>query len=132
MAPLNLAKCLELAGQVEQALELLGSLIARNPADTSALGRLVFLLHDRGQGAEAMASSLRTRELAPQDPRAHNCLGVSCALQHRNEEAIVAYRAALALAPNSGDSWNNLGAALHEVRRLRRGHERLSRSLAHQ
>jgi len=57
----------------------------------------------------------RAVERVPGEPEFHNNLGLVLAATDRNDEAIAAYRAALALKPGHVGAWNNLGLALYST-----------------
>src|SRR6185436_19573571 len=60
----------------------------------------------------------RTAVARPQEPEFHNNLGLALAAADRHDEAIAAFRRALAVKPDHATAWNNLGLVLNAARRL--------------
>ena len=69
---------------------------------------------DKKQYDAAIPAWKKALELAPEDPRGHNNLGVALVESGRFDEAIVEYRRSIELNPNSSQTHNNLGSALAE------------------
>jgi tetratricopeptide (TPR) repeat protein len=61
---------------------------------------------------EAITEFLKTLEIDPQFPKAHNSLGVALAGRGQSDEAIAHYQQALELNPDYAEAHSNLGLAL--------------------
>ncbi len=91
-----------------------------DPQDLQANSNLAAALLATGRREEAAAQLRRTNELKlrkaaadnPSDPAPHNALGVLLLDAGRPEDAIVEFRTALGLEPNSAPAHANLGRAL--------------------
>jgi tetratricopeptide (TPR) repeat protein len=75
-------------------------------------------LADKKQYESAIPAWKKALELAPEDPRGHNNLGVALVESGRMDEAIAEYRKSIELNPNSSQTHNNLGSALAEQGRV--------------
>ncbi len=73
---------------------------------------------DKKQFDAAVPAWKKALELAPDDPRGHNNLGVALVETGRIDEAIAEYRKSLEFNPASSQAHNNLGSALAERGRL--------------
>jgi Flp pilus assembly protein TadD len=69
-------------------------------------------LADEGEYEAALPQWQKAVQLSPDEPLAHNNLGVALAEKGRAEEAIRHYRKALELDPQYPEAYNNLGEAL--------------------
>lgn len=73
---------------------------------------------EKQQFAPAVPAWRQAVEANPDDPRAHNNLGVALAGTGKTQEALAEYRRALELNDQSSQTHNNLGSALAEEGRL--------------
>lgn len=75
---------------------------------------------DMQEGRPADGEARIRRALARRSdvPDFHNNLGLCLRAQHRLEEAIASYRAALDLHPGYAPAWSNIGLDLHKLGRL--------------
>ena len=71
-------------------------------------------LADKKKFDEAISAWKNALELAPDDPRGHNNLGIALFEVGKFDDAIAEYRKSIQLNPNSSQTHNNLGSALAE------------------
>jgi tetratricopeptide (TPR) repeat protein len=86
--------------------------IARNPGCWMACNNLANLLLLRGQNTEAESICRMALASDSNQPEVRSTLGIALGNEGRIDEAIVQYRAAVALNPRFEDAYNNLGNAL--------------------
>ena len=89
--------------------------LAVQPGHPLAQHFLGVILYQRQDVAAALPLLQRSVEAVPAEPEFHNNLGLALAAGEREEEAIAAFRAALALKSEHAVAWNNLGLALQSV-----------------
>jgi Flp pilus assembly protein TadD len=75
-------------------------------------------LAKRKEFAAAVPAWRKALELAPDDARGHNNLGLALAETGKIEEAIAEYRRSLELDPRSSQTHNNLGSVLAQAGRM--------------
>ncbi len=123
LVPLDLrrriASLAELRGRPELAARELSAVIAEDPEDAEARGRLARIhlargvqLARRGEHARAARQLERAAELDPEDATARTSLGAAFAELGRLDEAIDATREAVRLAPRDAAAHANLGLLL--------------------
>ncbi|MCZ7680336.1 MAG: tetratricopeptide repeat protein [Sandaracinaceae bacterium] len=123
LVPLDLrrriASLAELRGRPELATRELSAVIAEDPDDAEARGRLARIhlargvqLARRGAHARAARHLERAAELDPEDATARTSLGAALAELGRLDEAIDATREAVRLAPRDAAAHANLGLLL--------------------
>ena len=95
-----------------------------------ALHYLGVVHYQRRQAREALPLLERAATIVPGEPEFHNNLGLALAALDRNEDAIAAYRNAVALKTDHAIAWNNLGLALVALNRLDEAIEAYRRSIA--
>ncbi len=117
------------AGRPEEAFRILRALGPAAADDPLALQLWAMLLPDSQRG-EALALNARAVRIAPGDAQAHYNLGVRLQGYERLDEAILAYRQALALDPNSLGALNNLSDLLRRRGRSEEGWPLMARYLA--
>jgi len=91
--------------------------LAIDPDNPIAYNNLGTAFYEQGLVRESMPYFERALAIRDSE-RSHAWLGLALADQGRLDEAIVHYRAGLALDPESVDTHNNLGAALAQLGRL--------------
>ena len=119
--PLDEAIALQKAGDRRKAEGAYRALIAAEPENHEAFGRLGILLLDDGRVPEAETLLRRALELAPDSPTGHFHLGRALSRQHRLGEAITAYEAAVACDPGFAGAVNNLAAIAKDQGRFHEG-----------
>jgi tetratricopeptide (TPR) repeat protein len=115
-----LARGLERAGAVKEAVALLRDANRRHPADfwiTFTLGNLFSQLSPPRQD-EAVAYYRAALAMQPRSPAVHLNMGAALAGQGRLDEAIASYRQAIALDPKAAHSHLALGNALRQKGQL--------------
>jgi hypothetical protein len=117
------------AGRGEEALALLRALGPAAADDPLALQLWAVLLPEAQHG-EALALNARAARIAPGDAQAHHNLGVRLQGHDRLDEAILAYRQALALDPEFLGALNNLSDLLRRRDRSEEGWALMARYLA--
>lgn len=75
-------------------------------------------LHQRGQLAAAESIYRQILAQAPGSTEAHVYLGIALFDQHRFEESVASYRAALKIQPQFPIGWNNLGNSLRMLNQI--------------
>src|SRR3569833_2233175 len=101
-------------GRLADAEQLYRQALAADPHHSPSLHRLGIIAHHAGR--PDIAADLLARAVA-RDGRVgeyQGHLGLALGALGRTEEAIAAFRKALALAP-AADTWNNLGALLAQT-----------------
>lgn len=113
----GLADALEAMGRSEDALSALEKAIALRNDYVGALLNSVALLRKKGRLDVAAAYSRRVLEVEPDNPLAHNALGICLQGLDRPSEAEASYRLALAFNPNSPEAKTNLASLLQTMGR---------------
>jgi tetratricopeptide (TPR) repeat protein len=103
--------------QFPAAIELIGRAISLRPDFADFRTNLAAVFKAAGRLPEAEAECRHAIRLAP-SARAYYALGTVAQLQGRLDEAIVAYRQALALNADHAEAHSNLGTALQSLGRL--------------
>jgi Tfp pilus assembly protein PilF len=106
---LELAFLLEDAGRMDEAVDILQSLVERHPGEDRAWSRLGGLLQQLGRLEEAEAACVKAVELAPERPEVFNNLATVQRLRGRLDDAEANARRALALRGDFSSGWDNLG-----------------------
>ena len=75
-------------------------------------------LADKGKYDAAVPAWNKALELAPEDPRGHNNLGIALVAIGKFDDAVGEYKKSLELNPSSSQTHNNLGSALAEMGRI--------------
>jgi tetratricopeptide (TPR) repeat protein len=99
------------------AIELIGKAIALRPDFADFRTNMAAVFKAAGRLPEAETECRHAIRLAP-SAKAYYALGTVSQLQGRLDEAIEAYRQALALKPDYAEAHSNLGTALHAVGRF--------------
>ena len=100
------------AGRGEAAAALYRKILAKVPGHPGAHHGSGLLLLARGKTAAALEHLDRAVAAAPARPLYRFNHGLALSRAGRDEEAITAYRQAVALKPDFADAWNNLGLLL--------------------
>lgn len=106
------------AGQVEEAVDLIGQAIAADDSDPSCHNNLAVALNRLGRGEAAEAASRRAVELDAGYADGHVNLALSLENQGRLEDAEAAYRRAIEATPGHINAHNNLGNLLRRLGEL--------------
>ena len=99
-------------GQLAEAGEVYGAILAALPDEPTALHFSGLLAHQQEQSAEALARIRRSLELEPERADWHSNHGVVLKAEGRIEEAASAFRQAIALDPAHVNAHSNLGVML--------------------
>jgi tetratricopeptide (TPR) repeat protein len=86
--------------------------------------------YQRGQFGDAQPLIERSRTQVPQEAEFHNNAGLLYAAMDRIDDAVAAYRDAIARRPNHVTAWNNLGLALNQRNDLTGAIDSYRRALA--
>lgn len=105
-------------GRREQALELYGDVLERNPAHPGARNNRAIALYRSGRLDEAAAELEALVRRHPNHADAFNNLAAIAVDQREWQRAASAARRATRLAPHMVEAWNNLGIALDELGEL--------------
>jgi tetratricopeptide (TPR) repeat protein len=100
---------------VAKAIEALEMKLARNPGSAADLHELAGLKLSSGDSEGAIAAYSSCLTFAPQNPGAHNNLGVALLKAGRFRDAIASLETALALQPGYLRALVNLAKALREL-----------------
>ena len=111
----NLGVVLAERRELDEAEQVLRSVLARAPRDPAAHNALGVTLHQAGRLAEALDVFARGAALAPRDDGVRNNYGRTLRDAGRAQEALVEIRAALALNPGNVMALLNLGNALRDT-----------------
>lgn len=120
MAHHNVAALLEKNGYDDAAAEHYRAAFASDPSSSHAHYQLGELLNRQGKFAEAatqFAEAIRVTPAKYITAKMHNNLGVALFSAGRNDEAIAAFKAALAADPNDWLTHRNLATALYNAGR---------------
>jgi tetratricopeptide (TPR) repeat protein len=118
------------AGANERAVELLGAVIAAEPALPDAHQALGDRLLDLGRLRPAIESYRETLRLRPADSNASLSLGLALERAGRIGEALDAWGRAVLLDPANSQAWYQLARVHFEARRWGPAAEALERSIA--
>ncbi len=102
------------AGELEAAEAGYREILAGSPDSARVLGMLGVLLHQKGEGEEALRLLERAETLDPADPDLRNNRGNVLKELGRFSEAEAAYRSVLEIAPDHARAMTNLGVCLRE------------------
>jgi Flp pilus assembly protein TadD len=129
-ARLNQAFNLLRHGRTQEAMSIASDVASRSPNSADALHLLALCRRGDGDDAGATAAFERARHLAPNDPR---LLGNNANHLRRIGElaqAIELHRRALAITPENGEGWMNLGLTLIDTSDAAGACEALERAVA--
>ena len=101
--------------ELQGAEALCRARIAAGLADASTHRQLAAICGQTGRWPELREHSLRALALDPEDPRAHNFLGLAHRQAGEAEEAIACFGRALAIRPAYPGALNHLGITLQEL-----------------
>jgi tetratricopeptide (TPR) repeat protein len=104
--------------ELDRAEALARQLVAMEPDNGAAFGRLAWVLTERGRYAEAIEAARQAIELDPNNYAAWANLGFAAIELDRRDEAIAASREALRLRPGLVSATTNLVAALRAAGQL--------------
>ncbi|MBL8378093.1 MAG: tetratricopeptide repeat protein [Burkholderiales bacterium] len=105
------ASLLEGAGRRAEAEAAYRAALGIDPAHYGALTNLGLLLCRDSDYGPGIALLERAAAAAPQSAQAHLNLGAALEHARRNEEALVAYEAALTIAPDNALAWHDRASA---------------------
>ena len=117
------------AGLLDQATDLLDRVLALRPDDAEALDLSGLVAIARGDFVQAIVRTGKAARLQA-SPRYHSNFGVALGHAGRHEEALTAYRQALALRPAYPEAHNNLGISLRSLGQLQAAQAAFSEALA--
>lgn len=109
----QLGMALAEAGRPSEAVEMLRPLA--DAGDAQTLNALGVALSDAGQPGEAVGILQQAVQKYPNDPKAHENLGIVMLRMERVPEARDHLRRALELNPDLPIAWNTLGVALYRL-----------------
>jgi arylsulfatase A-like enzyme/Flp pilus assembly protein TadD len=109
----QLGMALAEAGRPSEAVEMLRPL--SDAGDAQTLNALGVALSDAGQPGEALGVLQKAAQKYPNDPKAHENLGIVMLRMERVPEARDHLRRALELNPGLPIAWNTLGVALYRL-----------------
>lgn len=110
------------ANNNDQAIALANALTVRFPDHPLGWKVLGAALGKEERYEESVFAQRRAQNLSPEDPEAHNGLGVTYLKINQPSEAELSFRKALALRPKYADAHANLGNALKELERFEEAH----------
>ncbi len=110
--PFEYALSLLRRGELEQAIPLMGSLLAANPANLDILYNLGMAYSDTGQTEDAIELLSRAVEIDPESANTFVALGVAYQRNGEPSKALEALRSAVALDPANSYAHRNLGGIL--------------------
>lgn len=114
-ARFNLARALQLQGNITGAVRQFREASRLAPRDDSILVGLANALQDQDRTGEAATELRRAIALNPNAAEAHNNLGVALGMLGRLDEAVEHFRRALQIRPDYPDAERNLAAALQAI-----------------
>ncbi|MBD1868470.1 CHAT domain-containing protein [Cyanobacteria bacterium FACHB-471] len=118
----NLGIVLARRGRLQEAADAYHEAIRLDPNLANAYNNLAEVLQDLGQPQEAERAQEQARAVLNSADStnviAYINLGRALGNQGKHEEAIAAYRCAIALNPTLGTTYNNLGNSLRSLERL--------------
>jgi serine/threonine-protein kinase len=114
---INLAKCLQLLGNIDEAVATLRKLQEFDPGNRVVANQLPSLAGRRGELGDTEAQYRKTLEVNGPSAGAHVGLGAVLHRQGREEEAIAEFNKAIQLEPGFPLAHLNLGFALDDVGR---------------
>jgi Flp pilus assembly protein TadD len=113
----NLGNGLSALGRNEDALRAFEQSVAIAPNNGLSQRNLALQYLQQNDFPNAVAHAREAVRLTPADPAAHNLLGLALIGEQKIEEAIVEFRASLALEPNSNDAAGYLERTLKAIGR---------------
>jgi Flp pilus assembly protein TadD len=119
-----------LRGDLIQAERLYRALLEDDPRDADALYFLGVIALMSGLGMEASDLSQKAIDVRPKDPAFWFVLAIACHNERRLQEAVDAWRTAVALDPDYAIARNNFGSVLVDHGQFDEGREQLERVLA--
>ncbi|MEW4490425.1 sulfotransferase [Thalassoglobus sp. JC818] len=111
-----LAQISSLQGKTRDAVSCMESVVRDQPRNGIYRAHLAEALRLAGDLQRAIEVARCAVEIAPEEPDAHNCLGLALFAAEKTDEAIDAFTEATRLSPETSGYWNNLGTALRKVR----------------
>jgi len=114
---LSFSRRLTTQGRLTEAIPLLQSIIAHNPADAEAQRLLASSYYQIGQQDQARCAFERLVALCPEDPNARSDWATALAASRQWAAAERVFRQALARQPDAVESLSNLGIVLHHLNR---------------
>lgn len=105
-------------GDVDAAEHAYREALERDPGHPLALHFLGVVRYQQGRAAEALPLLESAAARVPQEAEFHNNLGLALSALDRDEDAVAAHRAAIALRSGHATAWNNLGLALTAMNRV--------------
>ena len=123
-----LATVLQESERIDEAIEVLGRLVADGDASDAARVQFGLLLSETGKAQDAEAI---LAPLAAQEPTAQilNGYGTAIAEQGRPREAVEQFRRAIALDPNHAPSYQNIGIVALRMNDVQTAQNQLTRAL---
>jgi Flp pilus assembly protein TadD len=126
----NLGNLLRQQGRLQDAEQSYRHALARDRTHAASLLGLARTLNDLGKHSAAEAEARVLVEMHGGDPQSWSALAMTLRDQGRFPEAEVAYRKAIAIAPDYGPAHHNLGALLERTDRAEAALEALERARA--
>ena len=117
------------SGLLTSAAELLDRVLADCPDDAEALDLSGLVAIARGNFVQAIARTGKAARLQA-SPRYQSNFGVALGHAGRHEEALAAYRQAIALRPDYPEAYNNLGISLRYLGQLQAAQDAFTEALA--
>ena len=109
---MTMATAFHRRGQLAEAEEVFGKVLAVVPDHPIALHFSGVVAHQRGRSDEGIARIRRSLEIEPDRADWYSNLGIIFKAQGKVDEAVDAYRHAIALDPEHANAYSNLGALL--------------------
>lgn len=116
--------------RLQEAIAAFERTVQLAPEDPSSSFNLAVCENLAGQAAKAASRLQALLSRFPGIAAGWQALGNACAAQHRTDDALAAYRRALALEPNLVGTWVNLGVTCLEAGRIVDAGDALRRALA--
>lgn len=125
----NLVQALVMSGQHEKAEALIGKLLGKRDDPSELLYLQALSLMRSGKGEAALKAAAKAVDANPSHAKAHNLRGMVFSDMGRDIEAVAAYQASLAAAPDAPDTLSNLSLPLSRLSRTNEGLAALRRAL---
>lgn len=113
----NLGNALSALGRRDEALQAFERAVAIDPANGLSQRNLALQYLEGNDFANAVTHAREAVRLTPNDPAAHNLLGLSLIGEQQIDAAIAEFRASLALQPQNNDASGFLDRTLKAVGR---------------